>query len=193
MWKKIFFVKRHSGGSGPYIIGGVGFVVRKEVNYFNFSMKEYVQGWRSKWFYLRDRPASGHRSDLPKFMDILEVTPKKPWQNILTAEEKLIADDLYEKVLDVKNSGGRTMIGTEVADVFLKRRIQPVMSRAHQMWSYSGSKFVTRINAAKLSKKKLLDKVRRLTYFSQEDSIPMVALQDPYKLYHLPAEVILLF
>jgi hypothetical protein len=27
LWKKIFFVKRYSGSSGPYIIGGVSFVV----------------------------------------------------------------------------------------------------------------------------------------------------------------------
>jgi hypothetical protein len=85
------------------------------------------------------------------------------------------------------------MIGTEVADVFLKRRIQPVMFRAHQMWFYSGSKDETRINAAELSDKKLLDEVRRLTYFSQEDSITLVALQDPNELTHFPAEVIPMF
>jgi hypothetical protein len=52
----------------------------------------------------------------------------------LTAQEKLIADDLYEKVLDMKNAGGKTMIDTEVVVVFLNHHIQPVMSRAHQMW-----------------------------------------------------------
>ncbi|KAK1596492.1 hypothetical protein QYE76_018976 [Lolium multiflorum] len=83
-WKKIFFVKRHSGINGLYIVGGVSFIVRKEVNYFNFLMKGFVQGWRSKWFYLTDRPASGHRSDLPKFSDVLEATPKKSWQKITT-------------------------------------------------------------------------------------------------------------
>jgi hypothetical protein len=82
----------------------------------------------------------GHNSGLPRFIDVLEAMPKKSWRNILTAEEKVIADDLYEKVLDVKNVGEQTMIGTEVGDVFLKRRIQPVMSRVHQMWAYSGSK-----------------------------------------------------
>ncbi|KAM0880055.1 hypothetical protein ACQ4PT_033840 [Festuca glaucescens] len=92
LWKKIFFVKHHSGGSGPYITGGVGFIIRKEVNYFNFPMKESIQ------------------------------------------------DE-------------------------------------------------TRINAAELSDKELMDEVRRLTYFSQEDSIPLVALQDPYEFTHLPAEV----
>jgi hypothetical protein len=28
------------------VVGGVGFVVRKEVNYFNFPIRESVQGWR---------------------------------------------------------------------------------------------------------------------------------------------------
>jgi hypothetical protein len=46
---------------------------------------------------------------------------------------------------------------------------------------------------AELSEKELLDEVRRLTHLSQEDSIPLVAFQDPYELHHLPAEVILLF
>ncbi|KAM0863262.1 hypothetical protein ACQ4PT_044707 [Festuca glaucescens] len=88
LWKKILFVKRHSGGKGPHVVGGVGFVVKKEVNYFNFPMRESVQGWRSKWFYLRDHPASGHRSNLPPFEYVLEAVPKKSWQNALTIEEK---------------------------------------------------------------------------------------------------------
>jgi hypothetical protein len=107
------------------------------------------------------------------------------WRNILTAEEKVISGNLYEKVLDLKNAGGRTMSGTEVAALFLRRRIQPVMSRAHQMWLYTGANDVTWINAADLSEKELLDEVRRLTYFSQEDSISLVALQNPYEFRHL--------
>ncbi|KAM0904955.1 hypothetical protein ACQ4PT_017682 [Festuca glaucescens] len=174
LWRKIFYVKRHSGGGGPHVVGGVSFVVRKEVNYFNFPMREFVQGSRSKWFYLRDHPASGHRSNLPVFEDVLEAVPKKSWQNTLTAEEK--------------NAGGQTMCGTEVAALFLKRRIQPVMSRRHQMWLYTGPKDVTRINNADLTDKELLDEVRRLTHFSQEDSISLASVQDPYKFRHLPAE-----
>jgi hypothetical protein len=92
----------------------------------------------------------------------------------------------------MENAGGQTMIGLEIADVFLKRHIQQVMSRAHQMWFYTGAKYVTQINTAELLEKELLDEVRRLTYFSPEDSIPLVALQDPYEFHHLPAKVILL-
>jgi hypothetical protein len=60
-------------------------------------MRESVQGWRSKWFYLRDQPTSGHNTGLPKFVDVLEETPKKSWRNIFTAEEKVVANGLYEK------------------------------------------------------------------------------------------------
>jgi hypothetical protein len=58
------------------------------------------------------------------------------------------------------------------------------------MWLYTGSKDKTRINATELSEKELLDEVRRLTHFSQEDTISLVTVQDPYELHHLPAEVI---
>jgi hypothetical protein len=44
LWRKIFYVKRHNGNDGPPVVGGIGFVVKKEVNYFNFPMRESVQG-----------------------------------------------------------------------------------------------------------------------------------------------------
>ncbi|KAK1669117.1 hypothetical protein QYE76_057276 [Lolium multiflorum] len=188
LWRKIFFVKHHRGGGVPHVVEGVGFVVRKEVNYFNFPMREPVQGWRSKWFYLRDYPASGHHSNLLAFEDVLEAVPKKSWQNTLTAEEKVIVDKLYEKVLDLKNVGGQTMCGTEVAALFLKHRVHPVMLRRHQMWLNTGPKDVTQINTADLTDKELPEEVRRLTYFSQEDSISLTSIPDPYEFRRLPTE-----
>ncbi|KAK1683312.1 hypothetical protein QYE76_044160 [Lolium multiflorum] len=65
LWRKIFYVKRHNDSNGPPVVGGVGFVVRKEVDYFDYPMKESVQGWRNKWFYLRDPAVPGRRSNLP--------------------------------------------------------------------------------------------------------------------------------
>jgi hypothetical protein len=91
--------------------------------------------------------------------------PKKSWQNTLTAKEKVIANKLYEKVLDLKNSGGRTMCGT---------------------------KDISRISSVYLTEGELLDEVRRLTHFSQEDSISLTLVQSPYDLHHLPADVILI-
>ncbi|KAK1616092.1 hypothetical protein QYE76_021609 [Lolium multiflorum] len=66
LWRKIFYVKRHNDSNGPPVVGGVGFVVRKEVDYFDYPMKESVQGWRNKWFYLRDPVVPG-RLKSPRF------------------------------------------------------------------------------------------------------------------------------
>ncbi|KAM0854710.1 hypothetical protein ACQ4PT_050263 [Festuca glaucescens] len=188
LWRKIFYVKRHNGNDGPPVVGVVGFVVRKEVNYFNYPMKESVQGWRQKWFYLRDIPASGRRSNLPPFEDIPSAVPKKSWRNTLTAEESALADQLYEKVMDLKNAEGLTMCGTEVVSVFLKRRVQPLMSRPHQLWMYTGATDKSRVSLADLSEEELRDEVRRLTRLSQRDNIILTSARPPLDLKHLPTK-----
>ena len=187
LWKKIFFVKRYNSSGGSFVIGGVGFVVRAEVNYFNFPMRESVQGWRLKWFYIKD--SSTIQSQLPRFSDVLEAKPKQSWKNIISPDEKPAVDKLFDRFLRIKEADGQTMIGTEVAAVFLKRRVQPIMVRAHPMWLYSGPKDETRINIAELSEKELLDEVRRLTHFSQEDSIPLISSHPPFDADHPPMEV----
>ena len=52
------------------------------------------------------------------------------------------------------------MIGTEVAALFLKRRIQLLMARDHQMWLYTGDKDSTRYNQAKFTDEELMDEDR---------------------------------
>jgi hypothetical protein len=191
LWKKIFFVKRYNSSGGSFVIGGVGFVARKEVNYFNFPMRDSVQGWRLKWFYIRDSPTA--ELQLPRFSDVLEAKPKQSWKNTLSPDEKPAVDRLFARFLRIKEADGQTMIGTEVASVFLRRRVQPIMARAHPMWLYSGPRDETRINAAELSEKELLDEVRRLTHFSQEDSIPLTSSHVPFDVDHPPTEVISFF
>ncbi|KAK1618269.1 hypothetical protein QYE76_023786 [Lolium multiflorum] len=141
----------------PPVVGGVGFVVRKEVNYFDYPMKESLQGWRNKWFYLRDPIVPGRRSNLPHFDDVLVAQKKKSWQNTLSSEERATADRLFERVIALKNAGGLTMCGTEVVSVFLQRRVQPLMSRPHQLWLYTGKTDESRISSADLSADELRD------------------------------------
>jgi hypothetical protein len=110
----------------------------------------------------------------------------------LTAEESSLVDQLYEKVLDLKNAGGQTMCGNEVVSVFLKRRVQPVMSMAHQLWMYTGMTDKSRISPTNLSEEDLRDEVRRLTCLSQKDNIVMTSAHPPFGLKHLPSEVTLI-
>ncbi|KAK1662464.1 hypothetical protein QYE76_050623 [Lolium multiflorum] len=189
LWRKIFYVKRHNDSNGPPVVGGVGFVVRQDVDYLDYPMKESVQGWHNKWFYLRDPAVSGQRLNLPPFEDKLVAKPKKSWQNALSPEERVIADKLFDQVVALKNTGGLTMCGTEVVLVFLQRRVQPLMSRPHQLWLYTGKDDESRVSSADLSAEDLRDKVRRLTCLSAKDNIVLVSARPPFDSQHLPTEV----
>ncbi|KAK1579565.1 hypothetical protein QYE76_037210 [Lolium multiflorum] len=190
LWRKIFYVKRHNDSNGPPVVGGVGFVVRKEVDYLDYPMKESVQGWRNKWFYLRDPSISGRCSNLPPFEDKLIAKPKKSWQNTLSPDEKLTADRLFDQIVTLKNTGGLTMCGTEVVSVFLQRRVQPLMSRPHQLWLYSGKDDESRVSSADLSADDLRDEVRRLTCLSKNDNIVLISARPPYDADHPPTEAL---
>ncbi|KAK1680162.1 hypothetical protein QYE76_041010 [Lolium multiflorum] len=190
LWRKIFYVKRHNDSNGPPVVGGVGFVVRKEVDYLDYPMKESVQGWRNKWFYLGDPSISGRCSNLPPFEDKLIAKPKKSWQNTLSSDEKLTADRLFDQIVTLKNTGGLTMCGTEVVSVFLQRRVQPLMSRPHQLWLYSGKDDESRVSSADLSADDLRDEVRRLTCLSKNDNIVLISARPPYDADHPPTEAL---
>ncbi|KAK1605589.1 hypothetical protein QYE76_029262 [Lolium multiflorum] len=190
LWRKIFYVKCHNDSNGPPVVGGVGFVVRKEVDYFDYPMKESVQGWRNKWFYLRDPNVPGQRSNLPPFDDVLVAHKKKSWNNALSPEEKATADELFKQIVILKNSGGMTMCGTEVVSVFLQRRVQPLMSRPHQLWLFTGKNDKSRVNSADLSAEELQNEVRRLTCLSTRDTIVLTSARPPYDLKHLPSEAL---
>jgi hypothetical protein len=81
------------------------------------------------------------------------------------------------------------MCGTEVVTVFLKHRVQPVMSRVHQLWLYTGAKDKARVSSTDFSEEDLRDEVQRLTCLSQRDNIAMSLLRPPLDLKHLPSEV----
>ena len=189
LWKKIFFVKRHGNNDGQFVVGGVGFAVRPGIKYFGFPMRESVQNWRKKWFYIKDQKTSEHLYGLKEFSDVLEAQPKKTWRNILTADEKVVADKLYAKVLELKNTGGQEMLGTEIAADFLRRRIQPIQARPHPMWRYKGTKDLSKIRTGVLTDEALLAALRPLTSFNKEDKIPIVSPKTAFDAKHPPTEV----
>ena len=85
------------------------------------------------------------------------------------------------------------MCGTEVVSVFLQRRVQPLMSRPHQLWLFTGKNDKSRVNSADLSANELQNEVRRLTCLSTKDTIVLTSARPPYDFKHLPSEVALSF
>jgi hypothetical protein len=121
LWKRYFFVKRHASGSDVFIVGGVGFSVRADVGYFKFPMRESVQSWREKWFYIKDQTTGNQTFGLKAFSGATVVTPKISWKNTLSAEEKEIADNLHTQVCKLKTIGDDEISGTEIVAEFLRR------------------------------------------------------------------------
>jgi hypothetical protein len=72
----------------------------------------------------------------------------------------------------------------------LKCRVQPVMSRTHQLWMYTSPNDKTRINSTDFTESEIRDEVRCLTRFGKEDSVAMTSAQPPYGVRHLPLAVI---
>ena len=84
---------------------------------------------------------------------------------------------------------GQTSIGTEIAALFLKQRIQPLMAREHPMFDYSGLEDPTRLDEVDLSDDELKDEVHRLTKLSKKDRIQLDPLRQPFDADHQPDEV----
>jgi hypothetical protein len=58
LWRSIFWPRPNVALSRKPELGGAIVSVRPEAQYFKFSMATSVQGWRTKWFYIKDRKSS---------------------------------------------------------------------------------------------------------------------------------------
>jgi hypothetical protein len=58
LWRSIFQLRPSVSLSKKSELGGACISVRAESKYLEFSMAASVQGWRTKWFYIKDRKIS---------------------------------------------------------------------------------------------------------------------------------------
>jgi hypothetical protein len=58
LWRSIFRLRPNVSLARKPELGGAVVSVRPEAQYFEFSMAASVQGWRTKWFYIKDRKSS---------------------------------------------------------------------------------------------------------------------------------------
>ena len=102
-------------------------------------MLESVQGWRKKWFYVRDEPSAGQKYGLPEFSADAVVRKKRSWRNKLSAPEEAEVDKLMERVVALQNTAGKEVSGIQIISTFIRRRVQPLQARVHAMWQYKGA------------------------------------------------------
>ena len=165
LWKRIFFVKRQ-GGAG---VGSFEVSIRPDVEYFDIRMLESVQGWRKKWFYVRDETNAAQPHGLPPFEAGAEVKKKRSWEHDLSATEAKEADRLLARIKALQNTAGMEVSGIHLISTFIRRRVQPLQARIRPMWEYEGSQDSTRIHKGDLSDEDLEKRVQGITTLKVTD------------------------
>jgi hypothetical protein len=136
-------------------------------------MAASVQGWKNKWFYIKDKKSSP--------ADLFGIAPFDAAKNL----EKLVSWDsppmeaemedvkpLLARIQALKSDDGGALTGTQLMAFFLQCRVQPLQHHPSKLWSFSGLGDSSQVSVDLFEKKDLNKRVRALTILTKEDEIP---------------------
>jgi hypothetical protein len=160
-WTFLFRLRPSVSLSKKPELGGAVVSIRAEVHYLDFNMAASVQGWRKKWFYIKDQKAapSDHYGIAP-FDATKELKKLTSWDSPPTEAEMENIKPLLARIQALKSASGGALSGTQLMSFFLQRRIQPLQHRVSMLWSYSGSEDSSRVFKEDLNKKDLDKRVK---------------------------------
>jgi hypothetical protein len=107
--------------------------VRQDVEYFNLQTLENNPGWRTKWFYAKDKFLAGQNFGLEEFRPTTTIRSRVSWRHELSEEEMKTTQPLMEKIQQLRATPKKELSGIQLIQTFIERRIQPLSSRAHCM------------------------------------------------------------
>ena len=140
LWRRIFFVKKHTVAGRSLATGGFGIQTRNDVGYFDFKLSESVQQWRRRWFFFN----MDGESQVPDFSLETRVKSWRTLKHELAPAEETEANQLLSRVAALWSALNKELTGMQLICTFLKRCIQPLQARVHGMWEYSGLQDPTR-------------------------------------------------
>jgi hypothetical protein len=94
LWHRIFAVRHPL----RYQTGGFSCQVRPDVPYFNLQTLENNLGWRTKWFYAKDKSSAGEDFGLEEFRATTVLRSRVSSKHELSDEEMKIMEPLMEKI-----------------------------------------------------------------------------------------------
>jgi hypothetical protein len=175
LWKFLFRLCPSVSLSKNPELGGAVVYVRVEAHYLEFSMAALVQGWRKKWFYIKDqKAASSDQFGIAPFDADKNLQKLASWDSPPTKTEIEDLKPLLSRIQSLKSAAGRALIGTQLMVFFLQRRIQPLPAHTLRLWTYSGSEDPSQVSKEDLDKKVLDKRVRALTTLTKENEIPVL-------------------
>jgi hypothetical protein len=139
-------------------------------------MAASVQGWRKKWFYIKDQKnSSSDQYDIAPFDANKDLKKLPSWDYPPTEAEMEDIKPLLARIQALNSASGGALSATQLMAFFLQRRIQPLQHRISKLWSYSGSEDSSRVSEEDIDKKDLDKRVRAMTTITKDDEIPALA------------------
>jgi hypothetical protein len=188
LWKYLFRLHPSVALSKKPELGGAVVSVRAESQYLEFSMAASVQGWRKKWFYLKDQKVSySDQYGIAPFDAAKNLKKLASWDSPPTEAKMEDIKPLLARIQALKSSSGGALSGTQLMAFFLQRRVRPLHHRISKLWSFSGLGDSSRVSDDLMEKKDLDKQVRALTTLTKEDEIPTLTVGFFDFEHHLPA------
>jgi hypothetical protein len=157
-------------------------------------MAASMQGWRKKWFYIKDQKNSpSDQYGIAPFDANKDLKKLSSWDSPPMEAEMEDIKPLLARIQALKSASGGALSGTQLMAFFLQQQIQPLQHRVSKLWSYSGSEDSSRVSEEDIDKKDLDKRVRALTTFTKDDEILALAADFFDSEHPLPAVCALSF
>jgi hypothetical protein len=141
LWKFLFRLHPSVALSKKPELGGAIVSIRSEIHYLEFNMAASVQGWRKKWFYIKDQKnSSSDQYGIAPFDANKELKKLASWDSPPTEAEMEDIKPLLARIYALKSGSGGALSGTQLMLFFLQWRVQPLKHRITKLWAYSGLK-----------------------------------------------------
>jgi hypothetical protein len=176
LWKYLFRLRPSVALSKKAELGGAVVSIHAEAHYLEFAMAASVQGWRKKWFYIKDQKiSSSDQYGIAPFDADKDLKKLASWDSPPTEAEMEDSKPLLARIQALKSGSGGALSGTQLMSFFLQRRVQPLQHRISKLWSYSGLEDSSRVSEDDMDKKDLDKRVRALTTLTKDHEIPALA------------------
>jgi hypothetical protein len=172
LWKFLFRLRPSVALAKKPELGGAVFSICAESQYLEFSMATSVQGWRTKWFYIKDRKvSSSDQYGIAPFDASKEVKKLASWDSPPTEAEMEEIKPLLACIQELKSGRGGALSGTQLMVFFLQCQVQPLQNRLSNLWTFSGLGDPSRVSKDPMEKKDLDKRVRALTTLTKDHQV----------------------
>jgi hypothetical protein len=175
-------------------LGGACISVRSKSQYLKFSMSTSVQGWRTKWFYIKDRKSSSSdKYGIAPFDASQELNKLASCDSPPTEAEMEEIKPLLSHIQELKSGRGGALSGTQLMAFFLQCQVQPLQHRLSKLWTFSGLEDPSRVSENLMEKKDLNRRVRALNTLKKDHEVADLTASHFDSDHHLPAVTFAVF